>query len=280
MRAAPPEHAQTLVGCQVLLTRPASQAEGLASLIKAAGGSVMSLPLIEIEPLSAPDDIVKIRSQIMQLDQYDSAIFISTNAASVGMDWIRQYWPQLPAGLGAFAVGPSTAALLREEVWPVSCAEDGVTSEHLLALPGLQHVEGKRIALFRGQGGRELLAETLRERGARVDYIEVYRRVVPTYDRQAVLAQLVAMHINTVIITSAQILESLLQLLGLRGALRDKPESALLSLLQSLRVIVPSQRVMDIARQAGFVHVMDAGAADDAAMMSALLQCRQAPELT
>lgn len=266
--------------CRVLLTRPAGQAESLAKAIQEQGGQTLSLPLLSIVPVSASEDTERVKARILALDSYDIALFISTNAAHLGLEWIETWWPQLPVGLEAFAVGPGTAAILRQHPWPVHCAGTGVTSEDLLALPALQQVHGKRIALFRGKGGRELLAETLRERGAQVDYIELYAREVPPYSREAVLQSLQTQGINCVVLTSLQIFESFLTLL--RGPApdapaldlpQDKPANPLLGLQQTLTLIVPSARVEQNARRAGFLHVFNAGGADDQTVLACLRHC-------
>lgn len=257
-----------LAGLSVLLTRPAGQADKLAATIQNLGGHVTHLPLLAIEPITERTAVERLKTSIMALDNYDAAIFISTNAATLGLEWIESYWPQLPVGLEAYAVGPGTAEILRQLPWPVHCSDSGVTSEHLLALPGLQDVAGKRIALFRGQGGRELLAETLRERGARVDYLEIYQRRVPEYSRAAVLKMIEENAIDTVIATSQQILDSFIALLRVDGDLPQK--------MRGLRVVVPSQRVREFALAAGFKHVIDASGADDKAVLTSLEQCRAA----
>lgn len=265
-----------LRGMNVLLTRPASQAVNISRRIEQLGGTVLGLPLLEIDPIRDKPSIERVKSAIMGLDQYDIALFISTNAASLGMEWIGQYWPQLPVGLQAYAVGPSTAEVLRQFPWSVHCSSTGITSEDLLELPGLQDIAGKRVALFRGQGGRELLAQTLRARGARVDYVEVYRRREPVYDREQTLATMRSKQINIAVITSMQILESLLALLGPRVAstgdalARDNTEGALLSLLQTLRIVVPSRRVYDVAKESGFRRVIQASGADDESILDSL----------
>ena len=275
--AQPDDAVSPLQGLNVLLTRPASQAVNLAKRIEALGGTVLRLPLLEIDPIADQPSIKSVKARVMGLDQYDAAVFISTNAAGLGMEWISQYWPQLPTGLQAYAVGPSTAGILQQFPWPVHCSATGVTSEHLLALPGLQDISGKRVALFRGQGGRELLAETLRERGARVDYIELYQRRMPIYDRVETLEQIRANRINIAVLTSLQILESFLRLLGLPAVSTRKPQeshsktdAALVSLLQSLGIVVPSKRVADIAVEAGFSTVIEAGGADDESILRTL----------
>ncbi len=254
---------QNLSGLSVLLTRPATQAAGIAAAIKERGGKVVSLPLLQIEAVTERADVERLKSFIMALDNYEIAIFISTNAATLGVEWIENYWPQLPAGIEAYAVGPGTAEILKQLSWPVRCADTGVTSEDLLALSGLQDVAGKRIALFRGLGGRELIAETLRKRGARVDYLELYTRRVPEYSRDSVLQQIEHEGVNVVVATSMQILETFLDLIDV-GSVSH-------ALLESLCIIVPSSRVQETARVAGFANIIDAGGADDQSVLHALL---------
>lgn len=267
---AKPRESLTLKGCNVLLTRPALQATGVAHIIEAQGGHVVHLPLLEIEAISDRSDIEKVKSYVLALDQYDLAIFISTNAAKMGMAWISQYWPQLPIGLEAFAVGPSTADMLRDEAWLVHCSPRGVTSEDLLALPELVDVADKRIALFRGKGGRELIAQTLRDRGARVDYVEVYERHVPEYDREQVLTQMHNGKVNFAVLTSMQTLLGFMQLLGLKGDDNPVPKETVRLLQESLQLIVPSQRVLEYAVAAGFKRVTDAGGASDDQVLACL----------
>lgn len=249
-----------LHGMTVLLTRPARQSEGIVAAIERSGGKVCQLPLLEIEPLNDPEELEIVKQKILNLDRYSKAIFISTNAAELGLQWIDRYWPQLPADLEAFAVGPGTAAVLRRMSWPVHCSERGVTSEDLLALPPLRQVQGERIALFRGKGGRELLAETLRERGAEVDYLELYHRRTPDYTNDAADELISRDPVEAIVITSAQILDVLVHLFS------DNAE------VKTLPVIVPSQRVLEQARNAGFTRVFNAGGANDDAIMAALRQ--------
>jgi uroporphyrinogen-III synthase len=250
---------QNLCGLTVLLTRPQAQSHSLARAIREQGGDVCELPLIEIEPVAGKEETERIKARILDLDQYDCAIFISTNAARLAMQWIDQYWPQLPAGLAAYAVGPGTASMLKAFTWPVHCSHSGVTSEDLLALPGLRQVEGHRILLCRGVGGRELIAETLRERGARVDYLELYRRHTPDYSRDLVAERIDENKVNVVVVTSAQILDVLLH------SLHNNP-----AVMHSVPVIVPSERVRQRALDAGLSRVINAGGADDMALLKSL----------
>jgi uroporphyrinogen-III synthase len=175
------------------------------------------------------------------------------------MQWIDRFWPQLPAGLIAYAVGPGTAQVLRNFDWPVVMSDRGVTSEDLLALTGLQKVEGKKIALFRGVGGRELLAETLRARGATVDYLELYYRHTPDYSWDFVGDLIRDQRVNVVVVSSAQILDVLLHSLH-----QD------VSQLDNIPLIVPSERVRQQALDAGLTIVINAGGADEMSVIRSL----------
>lgn len=262
----------SLSSLRVLLTRPTGQATQLGARIAAAGGSAHTLPLLAINPIDQREDVERVRAAILNLDNYDIAIFISTNAATLGLDWIDQYWPQLPMGLDAFAVGPGTAQILQRFAWPVHCSSAGVTSEDLLNLEGLQDIAGKRVALFRGQGGRELIASALRERGARVDYIELYQRSTPHYPKNDLIKLFNDAKPNTVVLTSLQIFEAYNGLIESLDSSEDKEVGALISLLQSPTLIVPSERVRQSAKAAGYYRVLNAGGADDQTVFNALQQ--------
>ncbi len=159
-----------LMGVSVLVTRPILQAQDLADSIEALGGNAIFFPVIEIMPREAAD----IAADAAALQDPDLVVFVSRNAAQYGL-------PHIATGRIA-AVGPATAAVLeaagREvDIRPAA----GFDSEHLLAEPDLIDVAGKVVRIVRGNGGRELLAETLRERGAQVEYLPVYARTTPAY---------------------------------------------------------------------------------------------------
>jgi uroporphyrinogen-III synthase len=248
-----------LSGLTVLLTRPQAQSLTLATAIRDMGGEVCELPLIEIEPVTDGEPLERIKATVQDLDRYEVVIFISTNAARLGMEWIDRYWPQLPAGLSAYAVGPGTAKLLEAFDWPVYCPDKGVTSEDLLALPGLREVSGMHVLLCRGVGGRELIAETLRERGAHVDYLELYHRHTPDYSQDRLAALMAEKKVNAVVVTSAQILDVLLH------SLHNDPAP-----MRSVPVLVPSERVCQRALDAGLSRVINAGGADDKTLLNSL----------
>jgi len=249
-----------LSGLTVLITRPSNQADSLLRAIESIGAKVLSLPLIEIQALDDARAIQDLKDKVLRLDSYQSLIFVSNNAVSYGGEVINNFWPQFPIGVDVIAIGPSTAEAARERfVCEVIQSNSGMTSEDILRLPQLQAVSGKKIAVVRGQGGRELLADTLRERGAIVDYIEAYSRTPVDYERTVFCEELQSAGVNVLTVSSGESLDRLTDLLA------DNRE-----MMQQLSLIVPSLRVEQQAVKAGYEHVHNAGGADPQSFVSAL----------
>lgn len=252
--------AQSLRGLRVLVTRPQQQQQELVAAIEAGGGEAVSLPLLGISPITDDAALQGLRSRILDLDHYQLLIFISSNAVQHGCDLIDQYWPQFPVGVDLFAVGPSTARALEARLrLPVQHSAAGMDSEALLAMPALTGVSGCRIAIFRGEGGRELLASSLRDRSARVDYLEVYRRETLAYGPQDLARVFGDAGVNVLTVTSGQ---SLQQLYELSSGQRQR--------VSLLPLVLPSQRLVEQARELGFANACSAGGADNAAMIATL----------
>lgn len=232
----------------VLLTRPEGENEVLAARLVNDGFDVTIRPMIRLSEVEVDSRLKEIA---MNLDQYDHVIFVSKRAASVGAALLENYWPQWPAKLTWLAVGKGTAEVLTEyqvnALYPLLAGSEG-----LLGLPALTEVRGRKILIVRGNGGRELLAAALKERGALVEYFEVYRRDPVRYENwensQAALI---------VIATSVEILESLTSQAGARVA--------------SMNILAASTRIAEHARQLAFCSVTIAAGASDQALYDAVL---------
>jgi uroporphyrinogen-III synthase len=264
---------QPLLDKRVLVTRPAHQSETLCELIAQAGGIPVRLPALAILPPADPEPA---RRQLRQLAGFDMGIFISRNAVEQTLELLRP--EPLPSGVKWLAIGQATASALEERGYAVTLKPDGdSTSEDLLALPGLQNVAGKRIAIMRGTGGRELLAESLHARGARVEYIETYQSALPSESivdlRKLLKHQLTepaivtgqkkppAPTIDLAIATSTLILQNLLEM---SGNYRQR--------LKQLPLVVLSKRGRDWALAEGFTRVYIASRSDDTGLVKALIQ--------
>jgi uroporphyrinogen-III synthase len=198
---------QPLEGYVVMVTRPEEQAHGLIDAIKARGGRVVFAPMIAIEPVESGD----VRQRLSALDDYDALIFISRNAADIGLRQIAAEGSRITRQ-HVFAVGVGTASRLHElGVADVHAPRSQFSSEGLLKLPGLSahEINGKRVLIIRGVGGRELLAHALQQRGAQVDYCEVYERRVPSARLGSVLQAHGVTVPDIVVVTSPEALSNL-----------------------------------------------------------------------
>ncbi|KPG99708.1 uroporphyrinogen-III synthase [Pseudomonas sp. RIT-PI-q] len=252
-----------MTGWRLLLTRPAEESAALSSVLAEQGVFSSSLPLLDIAPILASDTM---REVIQYLDRYCAVIVVSKPAARIGVDLLSQYWPQPPA-LKWFSVGAATAQILEDHGLDVSFPAEGDDSEALLELPLLREAIARsdaRVLIMRGEGGRELLAERLRELGASVEYLELYRRELPQYPPAALPDRIQAERLNGLVVSSGQGFEHLHQLAGDAWPI-----------LARLPLFVPSPRVAELARAAGAQTVVDCRGASAAALLTVL---REHPE--
>ena len=201
---------QPLNGKHIAITRPIDQAKKLSALITEAGGTPISFPLIEITPLK---DYSQFEAVINQIETYDWAIFISSNAVQNGMP--RLVKAGIPKNLNFAAIGPVTASELESfGIKHVLIPNSRFDSESLLTLPEMTDVADKKILIFRGVGGRDVLAETLKARGAQVTFAECYQRINPQTSC-ALLANLYReKKLHGIVVTSSEAMRHLLDLAG------------------------------------------------------------------
>lgn len=241
----------------VLVTRPAGQAQALCDALRELGWQPVHQPMLVIE--SHPQPRAEQRRQVMDLDQYQHVIFISGNAVICGMNWIEQFWPQLPHGLNWYAVGSSSAQQLRSygvaAQWPRQ-----MESEGLLALPSLRSPRGERVLLVTGEGGRNRLQQGLQERGARVDLLRVYRRLPPALTPLQLQQLFEQQNFAALLISSGEGLTNMTALLGRRAV----------ELVADSLLVLPSQRVAELAAECGFPHLAVSDNATDQAMLRCL----------
>jgi uroporphyrinogen-III synthase len=244
-----------LHGFGVLITRPVGQAARLEQSLRATGAEPLLYPTIEIADTDSPLAAQKI---LASLHTFDRAIFISANAVEKTFALLKPIntWPQ---NLPAAAIGATTAQALHEHgIDNALTPKDTFDSEALLALPEFQSVKNSRIVIFRGQGGRETLRETLTLRGAEVTYCETYRRIKPTLPDSRLSLWLEQKKIHAIDIMSA---ESLANLLALSGEAQTA--------LKKIPLITHHPRVAQIARDTGFALVLTC-LPDDAALLAVL----------
>jgi len=211
-------------GCRILVTRPAHQSGALLDAIRARGGEPLAFPTIVIGP---PDDEAPWQEAAGRLEDFAWLLFASTNAVSGFADRLADAglaWPRRP---GYAAIGAKTAGALEEASGRTVLTPPDYRSESLLALPEMaaERVSGRGILLVRGEGGRELLPETLAERGAEVLRLPVYARRPPQADPAPVRAALAEGRLDTAVFTSPDTFTNLLAVLDgdARAALARLP---------------------------------------------------------
>ena len=242
-----------LAGRGILVTRPRAQAEALARLIREAGGEPLVFPAIEIRDLP---DLGPILAKIDRLEEFDLAIFISPNAVHKALNLVqarraRRPWP---SRLRVAAVGRGSRRELEQQgfaevIAPAAHAD----SEALLALPELNAVAGKRIVIFRGDGGRELLGDTLAARGAGVEYAECYRRGKPELDTAPLMKAWARNELHAITVTSSEGLRNLFDMIGKLGQ----------TWLRKTPLFAPHPRIAATARELGLTVVIETGPGDE-----------------
>lgn len=240
---------------QIIVTRPAQQAD---SLLKQLGKladkniKVNHFPLLTIQPLNF---------ELPTSQKFDGMIFISSHAAQhfYMSDFYtsQDFAPAMINEAKLIAVGDNTAAKIeqltnRRAIFPLQ-----MNSEGLLQLPQLQSVEGQNWLIVKGQGGRQIISETLNQRGAKVYEVEVYLRKLPALDCQKEIIK--AQKENPLwLITSAEALTNLHRILGLS----ERSD-------HNTRIIISSDRLAQLAKKKGFSIISQSAGASE----SQLIEC-------
>jgi uroporphyrinogen-III synthase len=242
-----------LAGLNIVVTRPRDQAAQLVKSIQALGGICTQFPLLEISPLA---DDSALQSLISRLHEFHLAIFMSPNAVRFGMEAIKKAG-DLPVAMQVATVGLSSAQALHEYgVTKVLSPQQRFDSESLLELAELQEVRDKNIVIFRGDSGRELLGDTLKLRGAHVEYVSCYLRSKPQHE----VSNLLAAKPDALTVSSSEALSYLAEMLGPAG--REQ--------LFILPLFVSHSRIAMAAQQQGWQYIVTAAAGDEG-LLSALI---------
>ena len=261
---------------KILVTRPAHQAEHLCQLIEAEGGQPIRLPVIEVVNIEDKTALLDCRTH---LDELDIAIFISANAVEKSLPTLlapnhsenekdsltpvstssTTYFQREEQTLQIIAVGKRTASTLKAWGLMALCPDSPFNSEAVLKMPQMQTdvVQGKKIVIFRGEGGRELLANTLQQRGAIVNYINVYRRIQPSAPKW-----IADTSVNVITVTSIEGLQNLFAMLEKQVAW-----------LCHTPFVVMSERIRTEAQKLGVqAPIFVAPTASDDGLLTAILQ--------
>jgi len=257
---------------RVLVTRPAGQSDRLVDVLADAGITASCLPLLNLEAVTEAAKIESIKKQLQQLGKQDFVIFISSNAVKYTAEFLERYDLAWPASLPCIPIGGATAKAIQDLGWLLeSNAENhdsaekklasslsanlssslpanlsAYSSEKLLAELSRRDVNEKNITIFRGEGGRELLADNLTSRGASVDYCEMYKRQHPSYSSEN-FEQALGDNLTAILFASGETLENFY-----RHIQRDRLQAA----VENVPIIVPSERIKVLAEHYGFKNIL------------------------
>jgi uroporphyrinogen-III synthase len=229
-----------LAGASVIVTRPPSSSAALVRGVWARGGSAVRLPGMR---LAAAENAVAVGAALAAARTFDAWIFTSPPSVEY---FFRMASPgRLSTATRVFAVGGATArALARHGIASLAPAREQ-NSEGLLEAPALADPLGWSIAIIDAPGGRDLLAPALRERGAEVEHIAVYRRLPP---------RLTHRHLESLERAPRPWLSLLSSSLALSHLLAALPD-AMIERWRQEAMIVSSERLAGLAHASGFVDV-------------------------
>ena len=233
-----------------VLTRPRGDSERLAEVLQAEGVQTVILPLMTIESTLAAEQAIA-----PQLTPHSLVVFISANAVRHGLPLLKPALASQPPS-AVIAIGSKTQDTL-EAAGITALMPARADSEGLLAMPELSAQPMPDVLIVKGEGGRELLATELRQRGAQVIEWSCYRRCWPEVD----IAPVRQLGLSCVFqASSGEMLSRLSELLT-----GDQQTD-----LFQLSVIVPSRRVADLAAALGWGRIVCAADASDLAFSEAL----------
>jgi uroporphyrinogen-III synthase len=247
-----------LEGQGIMVTRPVPLDQTLRRMIATAGGRAIPFPVLEI---LAPRDPQRASALMRRLGEFHMAVFVSRNAVQGALDLLHSQGLALPGGLRLAAIGRATAAALERAGYPVHIVPDqAYSSEALLAEAPMRDLGGQRVMILRGEGGRTVLGEQLRGRGAQVVYAELYRRGLPDLTPDDVRNAFLSQPLHLITVTSGEALKNLC-VLARRGPIRE---------LYDYPLLTGGPRVAGLAAEAGFQRVLCARDPSDQAMLQAI----------
>lgn len=242
-----------LAGRHIVITRPLAQAVNMAERLAEQRAIPVRFPVLEI---SEVEDKRPLLDAALRLESYDLAVFVSPNAVTKALSVMLQHrsWP---ARLRAATLGRSSELELSARgVTDILSPQTRFDSEALLEAPELQDMKGQRVLICRGDGGRELLGDTLIARGAQVDYLTVYHRGKPKLDPAPLLALWEAGKLDAVTLTSSEGVRNMIEMIGHLGH----------AWLKKTPTFVPHARIAEQAAGFGLRQIIPTGPADDGLM--------------
>jgi len=202
-----------LEGKRVVVTRAAEQSESLVKALKALSAKPVVLPMVEFAP---PDDVAALDQAIRELQSHDWVFLTSQNAIRALRERCELLKMDLREACGdvrVAVVGPGTAAAAEGEGLRVSY----VATKHqgnALAEELAGQVRGKRVLLPRSDRANPELVEKLKQSGAEIAEVCVYKTIRPERAHAETAAAIAKGRTDAVLFFSPSAVHHLEELLG------------------------------------------------------------------
>ena len=258
------ENIRPLSQIKALITRPKNSGDSLIQKIKALGGEASSLPMLTLEPSLPSQNQIE---ALTPIQKYQHIIVTSMNAAQFAAQFLRQQFLLVLPKTAWYAIGPSTAQAISKYINTYSRinvyqTKTSHTSESLLALANLKKVSGEHVLLIKGKGGRQLITQVLSQRGAKVTTFAAYQRLPITYEAKKIEHLFKKQRFNVILCHSGETMLNLCH-------------NVSFSLLNKCTIVVPSERVVQIATTKLNTNILNSKGANDRAMLETLIKFQE-----
>ena len=238
----------------ILITRPEGKGTELALELQQAGYQTTLCPVLTLDYLTVNS------SELAPLENADKIIFISQDAVHA----LLKLTPTINKAAQLYAVGQQTADAVYEAFGRRAAVPKQHDSEGLLELKTLQDVELSNIVLVKGEGGRTTIAKTLKQRGALLNQLVVYKRSAIESEPGKWMDHWQTIDVEGIVITSNAAVDAIFN--GL-----NEPQ---LAWLKERQFFVASERIADYLKQQNVartqIHI--AAGASDSAMFTCINQ--------
>lgn len=238
----------------ILVTRPEQESQALCDALQKLGHHAISHPLLTIHP---GKELSQLPTLLSSLSDGDFLITVSQHAVQHAQDYLQLQQKEWKKGINYIAVGQKSAQYLRSYISDPVHFPTPSDSEHLLALPVLDNVAGKKVLILRGNGGRDLIYQALEELGAEVTYCETYQRQSTTFNGATKAKEWQENNVNTLVITSGEQL----------SFFTSQFTNTDLDWVLGCRLLVPSERINQLGQQLGYQHIETVGGASNSDLL-------------
>lgn len=204
---------KVLFGKRVLVTRTRTQASKLSERIEELGGEAIEFPTIEIVENTDHTDIDK---AIGQIEKYKWIVFTSVNGVKYFFERMKKlsFDIRLLKDAKFCAIGPATAKELNDKGFVVDCIPEEYVAESIVKELKDKIKVGDNVLLPRADIARRLLEEGLKELGANVDNVDIYKTIIPKHESEELIELLKERKVDIITFTSSSTAKNFYEILG------------------------------------------------------------------